>query len=333
MPRSVLILGANGRLGHALVHRFRAKGWRVVAQGRGAPPADLPVGVTYERTPIDAPGAWLAHYRSFEVVVHAVNPPYSRWSSDALPALEAAIDLALAFEARLLFPGNVYNFDAALPAVLTDDAPQAARSTKGRLRIVMEQRLEQAERWGLRAIVLRAGDFIGAQRPGGWFTDGILRTVDQAVLTYPGPMDQVHAWQDVDALAEVFEAVAEAQARFPAFARCNVPGLAVDGQTLLEATARELVAAGVVDPDIAIQRRSLCWPLLRAMGVLQRELRELGELRSLWFHAHRLDGARLADTLGASMPQAPSLDAVVRRAISRWQATRPNLEGGRRHAS
>lgn len=333
MPRSVLILGANGRLGQALVHCFHAKGWRVVAQGRGAPPADLPVGVTYERTPIDAPSAWLANHRSFDVVVHAVNPPYSRWSSDALPALEAAIDLALAFDARLLFPGNVYNFDAALPAVLTDDAPQAARSTKGRLRIVMEQRLEQAEGWGLRALVLRAGDFLGAERPGGWFTDGLLRTVDQAVLTYPGPMEHVHAWQDVDALAAVFEAVARAQARFPAFARFNVPGLAVDGQTLLDATERALVDAGVVDPDIAIQRRALCWPMLRALGLLDRELRELGELRSLWFHPHRLDGTRLAEALGPAMPEPPSVDAVVHRAIARWQATRPKAEGSRRHAS
>ena len=45
MTKTVLVLGANGRLGRAAVLAFAAAGWQVRAQLRRAPRAVLPAGV------------------------------------------------------------------------------------------------------------------------------------------------------------------------------------------------------------------------------------------------------------------------------------------------
>lgn len=316
MRKTVLILGATGRLGHALLRAFGDAGWQVVAQGRGPAPDDLPPGVAYDRGPLD-PVYWSQRCPQASVVVHAVNPHYSRWSEDAIPALRAAIAIARALEARLMFPGNVYNYAFPIPAVIDGRTPERATTRKGAIRVEMERMLAAAVADGVRSVVLRAGDFIGAERVGTWFDLAITRDLRSGALCYPGPLDVVHAWQDVDTLAMRFVQVAERERALPDFVRFHVEGHAVSGAQLLDAVSRNTFALGLATRRYPLRIKAFPWRMLALGQWLIPTWRELLELRDLWRQPHALDGSDLRAFLGDEHGPPESLDAVVRRALRR----------------
>ncbi len=109
-----------------------------------------------------------------DVILHALNPPYTAWPKFALGFAETAIAAARASGATLMFPGNVYNYGAAHAGdARRGDADASDSRAKARLRVEIEQRMRDATRDGVRVIVLRAGDFFGGAatglmvRPGG----------------------------------------------------------------------------------------------------------------------------------------------------------------------
>ncbi len=55
-----------------------------------------------------------------DVVVNATNPLYTKRDTEAVPMARTANDVALQLDATLIFPGNVYNFGASMPALLTE---------------------------------------------------------------------------------------------------------------------------------------------------------------------------------------------------------------------
>jgi len=68
--RSVLVLGACGRLGGALLPAFTAAGWRVLAHTRRAEVPAL-AGVTWLRGPVEQVGSHARAAGGAAVVVHA----------------------------------------------------------------------------------------------------------------------------------------------------------------------------------------------------------------------------------------------------------------------
>jgi nucleoside-diphosphate-sugar epimerase len=124
-----------------------------------------------------------------DVILHALNPPYTDWATQMPVLAEAAIAATRASNATLLLPGNLYNYGAAMPEVLDERTPMRPTSHKGVLRVALETQLREA---GIRAIVLRAGDFFGGGSSGSWFDRVITRYVEHGRLTYPGPLDVVH---------------------------------------------------------------------------------------------------------------------------------------------
>ena len=61
----------------------------------------------------------------------AVNPPCIAWAKQMLPLARCGMAIAERLGARLLLPGNVYNFGETMPARLTEDTPQRAAGRKG----------------------------------------------------------------------------------------------------------------------------------------------------------------------------------------------------------
>jgi hypothetical protein len=64
------------------------------------------------------------------VVVHAVNPIYTRWDAELLPLFRQGLAVAEALGARFMLPGNVYNYGSGMPALLDEDTA-AARHAQG----------------------------------------------------------------------------------------------------------------------------------------------------------------------------------------------------------
>jgi nucleoside-diphosphate-sugar epimerase len=302
-PRSVLILGANGRLGQAAATAFAARGWRVLAHARR--PLDYAVpGASRVTAALDDLDALAAAARGAQAIVYAINPPYPRWAREALPMLRRAIDLALRLDARLLFPGNVYNFGAGMPARLTEDTPQRPTTALGAIRCQMEDEL--ASRRGLRSTILCAGDFFGTG-DGAWFDLVLTKSLARGKLVYPGPLDQPHAWAYLPDLAQAFVALAEHD-RLPACSRWHFAGYTLTGAACLAAiaTAAEQLGLG---PASGFAHGGLPWPVIRLAGLVVPSWRAIAQLSYLWRVPHALDGSALHALVGP-LPTTPLATAL-----------------------
>ncbi|NML15979.1 NAD-dependent epimerase/dehydratase family protein [Azohydromonas caseinilytica] len=302
-PSTALILGANGRLGLAAAQAFAAAGWQVLAQVRREAAPGMPASARVLRTPVTDTAALAAQAAGARVVLHALNPTqYGRWERDALPLLRAGLDLAQALDARLMLPGNVYNYGTALSLSTPEDAPQQPHTVHGRIRVAMEAEIERRCRAGqLRATVLTAGDFFGAGH-GTWFDQAILKSMAQGKLVYPGPLDVPHAWAYLPDLARSFVQLA-ARDDLPAFARYHHAGHTLTGTQLLDGIERAAAQLGL-RPAQGFRRGGVPWGLIRVLGLVAPTLRALASMSYLWRLPHGLDDTRLR-ALPGHLPGTP----------------------------
>ncbi len=301
---TVLILGARGRLGTALADAFGAAGWRVLKQARATLGRDLTSVIAADARDVATvvSGAKASTGR-VDVVINATNPVYTRWATEAEALNRAAIDIAQALGATLMFPGNVYNYGAEMPEPLCSDTPQHAETRKGRIRIDMEQAIEGAAKSGMQGIVIRGGDFFGCGT-GSWFDQAIAKDLPKGKLTYPGPLDVPHAWAYVPDLAITFVRVAEARAGLGRFERVHFAGHTVTGHDVIAAIERLM--------GRSLKVGTLPWPLIRAVGLVRPLWRELAEMSYLWQRPHQLlvDAAH-APLLAATTPFDDAMRASI----------------------
>ena len=301
----VMVLGANGRLGRALVLAFAAAGWRVIAQLRRAPRAPLPAGVqVVEADALDVPRLTAAG-QGVDLIINALNPDYTRWATLLPPITAAVIALALATGATLMMAGNVYNFGRQMPPLLNETTPFVANHPKAAQRIALEAALARAAALhGVRSIVIRAGDFLGDA--GTWLDLAMATGLAKGRFTQMGPADLPHAWAWLPDLAQVFVAVAGRRADLAPHTVLHHAGLTLTGAELQAA-----VEAALGRP---LQRRAFPWWTLRLAAPVVPMFRALLEMRHLWQRPHRLDDARLRTLLG-TLPATP-LPAVVAQALA-----------------
>ena len=303
--QSVMVLGANGRLGRALVLAFAAAGWRVIAQLRRAPRAPLPAGVqVVEADALDVPRLTAAG-QGVDLIINALNPDYTRWATLLPPITAAVIALALATGATLMMAGNVYNFGRQMPPLLNETTPFVANHPKAAQRIALEAALARAAALhGVRSIVIRAGDFLGDA--GTWLDLAMATGLAKGRFTQMGPADLPHAWAWLPDLAQVFVAVAGRRADLAPHTVLHHAGLTLTGAELQAA-----VEAALGRP---LQRRAFPWWTLRLAAPVVPMFRALLEMRHLWQRPHRLDDSRLRALLG-TLPATP-LPAVVAQALA-----------------
>jgi nucleoside-diphosphate-sugar epimerase len=223
---------------------------------------------------------------------------------------EAGMDLAERLGARFMLPGNVYNFGAGMPALLTETTPQDADTRKGRWRCELEARMQARAALGLRSVVIRAGDFFGSG-VGSWLDLAITKDIAQSKLVYPGPLDRPHAWAYLPDLAQAFVAVASLPA-VPGLRRFHFEGHTLTGAQLLAAIEGQARPLGLL-PAGPVKRGSIPWGLMRALGWAVPMWRELVEMAYLWEVPHALDGQALKAAVGV-LPFTP-LDEALRRSL------------------
>ncbi len=313
---TVLILGANGRFGHAAVQAFARAGWRVLAQVRRAPATAWPANVASVVVPLDDTDALVRAAAGASTVVHAVNPLYTHWESQALPLFRQGLAVASALEATFMLPGNVYNFGSELPTLLSEDTPQRADHSKARIRIAMENEMRAAAQEaarqgrGLRCVVIRAGDFFGCGS-GSWLDQAVVKNIKRGKLVYPGPLDLPHAWAYLPDLAAAFERVA-AQPNASRVENLHFAGHTVTGQELLSAVEAAAAHIGLRPPQ-GFSVGGMPWGLIRAVGLVYPLWRELARMRYLWRKAHALDG-RLLEARVTLLP-ATALVSALRQSL------------------
>lgn len=307
--RTALIIGATGGVGGATATALQARGWRLRALTRDPERARRDfarlgaidwIGGDALRT-VDV----VAAAAGARLILHAAHPPgYRNWRGLAPPMLESAIAAAQASGARLVLPGNIYNYAADAGPVLDERTPQRPTTRKGRIRVEMEERLARAAATGVRSLVVRAGDFFGPHSPSSWFSAAMVRPGSKVrFVLYPGRRAVGHAFAYLPDLAEAIARLAEIEARLAPFEVVHLAGHWLErGVAMAEAIRR--VAGAPRAPILPFP-----WPLLPLAAPFSTMLREMIEMRYLWRVPLRLGNRKLEGLIGAE-PRTPLDDAV-----------------------
>ncbi len=313
-PRTALIIGAAGSFGaHATIALIK-RGWRIRALARDPVVARRKAG---KRMPID----WikgdamnaadvLAAAKGVEMIVHAANPPgYKNWRGLAVPMLNASIAAAKTIGARLVLPGNVYNYGPDAGPLIGENAPQSPVTSKGKIRVEMEECLREATRHGAKVLILRAGDFFGPAAPNsafGWLTTRRAGRV-RSVYT-PGPASVGHAYAYMPDLGETLGCLLDREADLADFEVFHFAGHWLAPSDQLAHAVRRVTGRS----DLPI--RSFPWAMVWALSPVVELFRELLEMRYLWRRPIGLDNTKLIAFLG-SEPHTP-LDTAVRATLA-----------------
>lgn len=307
--REALIIGLTGGIGFEAARALEKRGWRIRGLHR------QPQHVEKKLAVISGIG-WIAGDAMSQkdvvgaasgasLIIHGANPPYYRnWRGLAIPMLKNTIAAAKASGARIVFPGNIYNFGPDAGPLLTEHSPRHPPTRKGAVRVEMEQMLREAADNGVRSLIVRAGDYFGPHGPSTNFSNILIKPGKPVrSIVYPGTPHIGHAWAYLPDLGETMSRLVEIEARLPAFETVHFAGHWIEpGIEMPEAIRR---AAG--NPRLPI--RSFPWLAVRALSPFVRLFREVNEMRYLWQVPLRLDNRRLVGLIGAE-PHTPLDEAV-----------------------
>jgi nucleoside-diphosphate-sugar epimerase len=311
--RTALVIGVTGSFGGHAAQALIKRGWRVRALARDPAQALQRAGA---RTPID----WVkgdamieadvvAAAEGVQVIVHAANPPgYRNWRGLVLPMLRSTIAAATAVGARIVLPGNVYNFAPDAGPAIGEDAPQAPRTRKGAIRVEMENRLRIASVEGARVLIVRAGDYFGPAAPNSGLSWLTTRRGGRLTGVYaPGPAAVGHAWAYLPDLAETTARLLDREAELADFEVFHFTGQWLDRADALAASIRRVTGR----PDLRV--RPFPYWMIMALSPFVETFRELLEMRYLQQKPIGLDNAKLAAFLGEE-PHTP-LDVAIRATL------------------
>ena len=315
--RTALVIGTTGGIGGAVAHALIGRGWRVLGLSRNphdarrkaswVGPVEWLVGDAMNEADVVSAAAGV------DVIFHGANPPgYRNWRGLALPMLSNAIAAARQSGARIILPGNVYNFGPDAGSIVRENSPQHPLTRKGKVRVEMEQLLAAAAKDGVRSLVVRAGDFFGPHQPASWLKDAMIKPGKPLQsIVYPGDFQAGHAWAYLPDLAEAIARLAEIETSMPAFESFHFGGHWLErGVQFAEAIRR---ISG--NPELPI--RKLPWIAFYLGAPFVTFLREALEMRYLWRTPLRLDNSRLVAAIGAE-PHTP-LETALSQTLAALQ--------------
>ena len=164
---------------------------------------------------------------------------------------------------------------------------QSATHTLGRVRIEMEAEYEAAGGdKNVQTLVLRAGDYLDAQKGGNWFDSQIASKLDKGIITYPGPLNIPHAWAYLPDMARAMVQLVDRREQLSNFEVYGFAGFTLTGQELVRAI--EAVTA------TKFRVGAMPLPMLKLIAVFSPDVKGVVETSYLWRTPNTIDGTKLA---------------------------------------
>ena len=295
-----LVLGATGSFGSTMCTRLLQEGWQVNGLSRNPDTDSLTSDINWFQG--DA-----LHFKDVEqacvdcdVIIHAVNPAgYRDWNTLVLPMLENTLQVALRKNACVLMPGNIYNYAMDAGLEIAEDREQHPPSKKGMVRVQMEQRLKEFANQGGHCIVLRCGDFFGANGKSDWFHQAIAtKGINSTRLLTPSHSHVGHQWAYLPDVAETMMQLTQKRAQLPNYACFHMRGhWDPDGRLVTK------ISADIIQQHTGKRPRigAFPWRAIRVLSPFHRTSKELLEMRYLWQYPLRLDNHHLVEILGTEV--------------------------------
>jgi nucleoside-diphosphate-sugar epimerase len=314
--RTALVIGITGSLGREVGEALLRRNWQVRALHRDPATAKLskalPTGVQWIKGDAMHSSDVIQAARGAELIVHAANPPnYRNWRGLALPMLDNTVAAARINNARIVLPATIYNFGCNAAPALRENSPQIPTTRKGQVRVEMELKLQKASLYGVRSLVVRAGDFFGPGAGNSWLTRGMVKARGRVRTVYnPGPPDVGHSWAYLPDLAETIARLIE----------CDLSPYEVfqfRGHWLERNADMAERACGVL--GLSNRRiKPFPWWSIKLGAPFINAFREMLEMRYLWQVPLQMDNGKICALLGHE-PHTP-LDLALAAALGNCTA-------------
>lgn len=280
MTKTVLILGASGKIGNHCARAFHADGWTVRKFNRK----------TDDMTEV-AMGA--------DVIVNGLNPPnYHDWARLIPQITRDVIKAAKASGATVIIPGNVYNFGNAT-GPWSENTSQNPHTRKGKIRVEMEA---EYRRSNVQTIILRAGDFIDPDRGGAVMDMLFLKSIAKGKIQRLGKTDVHHAYCFLPDFARAAADLANIRQTLDVFT--DIP---FANQNFSMEELKTMLENHFGRP---LQFTMFPWWLMTATKPFWELAHELIEMRYLWDMPHQMSPTKLKQILPNFKP-TPMAKAVI----------------------
>ena len=261
---------------------------RVLSRSR---PAALPEGVDWRAVDATDPVAAADAAEGASVIYQCLNAPYTSWPESFPPLQRGVLAAAERRGALLVSLENLYGYGPTNGKPMTEDLPLAAATRKGRTRAAMtEELLGAAEQGRVRVAIGRASDFFGA---------GVTETtLGERVFAnalagkradFIGNPDLPHTYSYVPDIAAGLAALGSDERAVGGV--WHLPG----PETVTTRAVLDLISSEVGHP-VAI--RSVPKQLVRALGLFNPMMRELGEMAYEFEEPFVLDTTKYRNTFG-----------------------------------
>ncbi|MBD1557222.1 NAD-dependent epimerase/dehydratase family protein [Vibrio sp. S9_S30] len=299
--KSALILGITGGFGRYVALALKEKGWKVTGVTRSLSKLDHEL----KQFDILEGDATDEHYlseiaKNHQVLVYGLNPEYHLWKTYAQKWLATALNVAKSKNMEVIFPGNVYNYNPHRFAEISEHTPSDPVSSKGKIRVDMENQLHAFCQSGGSALIIRAGNYIGQHAPSAWFRFLVDMKPNKTVLRLPTDKKAKHSWAYLPDLGAVVGDLLDHQL-------CgehiyHYAGLNVSFEDIEDSLLRMR--------NLPVSTRSFPWWSLAVIGLFSPKMGAVREMRYLWQHPLKLNDEKLQHTLNQEV-QCRSLDEVI----------------------
>jgi len=311
-----VVVGAGG-IGQWTAHQIGLAGGDVVLASRsgsgigpGVNPTPNPRVTTAQVDATDAKAlAELA--TGADVLVNAVNPPYTDWDEKWPPMAAGFLEAAERSGAVLLTIGNLYPYGHPSTPMIESTTPEAPNGHKGRIRAKMWHDAEDAHRAGrIRAVEIRAADYFG---PGASAGMSYLNTyaikpaiAGKTAHHIMGVVDVPHSWTYVPDIGRLAAAIAASDPAGDAWGRVwHVP--TTPSKSLTDVASDVAAIAGVPAHTPRPYSR-----LIKTVMRVSPLIRELDEMAPAFEAPYVLDSSAAQARFGlAPTPWREALEETV----------------------
>jgi nucleoside-diphosphate-sugar epimerase len=313
-----------GTVGREAASRLVARGDSVrVVQRRQ--PSDLPAGAEFLRGDVEDSEAMRHACAGVDAVVCGVGLPYDSrvWARVWPKAMTNLLEGCAASGARFVLIDNLYLYGPQNQP-LVEDLPLTTYGRKPRIRAEITRQWQRAHQSGsVRATAVRGADFYGPDAATSVITTyGVVRLLAGKSALAPYPLDHPHDFTYVPDFARAVVSLIDApdDAYGQAWHVPNTPTRTL--REVLELAA-ELIG---VEPRIT-RLPSTLEPIL---GLFNREIAELREMRFQWDRPYRVDASKFAARFWSDpTPLARGLDATIAHyRHASLSASRPRYAAG-----